>query len=286
MPDEISYDARVYRTEVYKGRRVTTYKVRWKVGGGLWKEGFRTAAQADSFRSALLTAARKGDAFNVNTGRPVAWERGKADTSWYEFACQYVDMKWKQASAKYRKDIARALTTASPALLADARGRPDDAIMRRARDAAARDQALAEMQRRDIARDQREAAEERRRARWSARKADRAAVIENEWLAAEAQTKGVMVNRRGREAGADPRSLFTGPESRARKYASEELLNYWEYHPRPTEAFFQGQDTRIGYGRRMLAPRRRMTSEEQAWRDRYERDIGWPIKVGRHAEAA
>ena len=38
MPDEISYDARVYRTEVYKGSRVTTYKVRWKVGGRLWRK--------------------------------------------------------------------------------------------------------------------------------------------------------------------------------------------------------------------------------------------------------
>ena len=70
--------------------------------------------------------------FSVATGRPTAWERRKTETSWYEFACRYVDMKWKQASAKYRKDIARALTAASPALLAGARGRPDDAAMRRA----------------------------------------------------------------------------------------------------------------------------------------------------------
>jgi hypothetical protein len=45
------------------------------------------------------------------------WERTKADTTWYEFACAYADMKWKQASAKYRKDIARALTAAAPAML-------------------------------------------------------------------------------------------------------------------------------------------------------------------------
>jgi hypothetical protein len=69
MPDETSYDARVYRTEVYKGSEVTTYRVRWKVGGKLWREGFRTAAQADSFRSALLTASRKGEAFSVPTGQ-------------------------------------------------------------------------------------------------------------------------------------------------------------------------------------------------------------------------
>src|SRR5499427_3480714 len=132
MSDGTTYDARVYRTEVYKGKAVTTYHVRWKVGGRLWKEGFRTAAQADSFRSALLTVARKGEAFSMTTGRPAAWERRKAATTWYEFACAYVDMKWKQASAKYRKDIARALTAATPAVLAEVRGRPDDASIRRA----------------------------------------------------------------------------------------------------------------------------------------------------------
>ncbi len=124
MSDGTTYDARVYRTEVYKGKTVTTYHVRWKVGGKLWREGFRTAAQADSFRSALLTAARKGKVFSLATGRPVAWERTKAATTWYEFACLYVDMKWKLASAKYRKDIARALTTATPVMLAEAAADP------------------------------------------------------------------------------------------------------------------------------------------------------------------
>jgi integrase len=132
MGDAITYDARVYQTEVYRGRQVTTYWVRWKVGGRLWKEAFRTVAQADSFRSALLTAARKGEAFSFATGRPVTWERTKAETGWYEFACAYVDMKWKQASAKYRKDIARAMTAATPAMLTEARGRPDDASICRA----------------------------------------------------------------------------------------------------------------------------------------------------------
>jgi integrase len=131
MDGGTTYDVRVYRTEVYKGSRVTTYKVRWKVGGRLWKEGFRIAAQADSFRSSLLIATRKGEAFSLLTGRLTAWERSKTDISWYEFACRYVDMKWKTASAKYRKDIARALIAASPALLS-AGGRPDDAAVRRA----------------------------------------------------------------------------------------------------------------------------------------------------------
>jgi integrase len=132
MNEATTYDVRVYRSEVYKGVKVTTYRVRWKAGKRLWREGFRTAAQADSFRSALLTAARKGELFSLATGRPTAWERKKADTTWYEFACAYADMKWKQASAKYRKDIARALTAATPAMLAAGRGRPEDASIRRA----------------------------------------------------------------------------------------------------------------------------------------------------------
>ncbi|HEX4661826.1 MAG TPA: tyrosine-type recombinase/integrase [Streptosporangiaceae bacterium] len=132
MDDGTTFDARVYQTEIYKGSEVTTYKVRWKVGSRLWKEGFRTVAQADSFRSALLTAARRGEAFSLATGRPVVWERAKLETSWYEFACAYADLKWKQASAKYRKDIARALTAATPGMLAETRGRPDDGSIRRA----------------------------------------------------------------------------------------------------------------------------------------------------------
>ena len=132
MTDGTTYDVRVYQTEVYKGRQVTTYRVRWKVGRRLCKEGFRNAAQADSFRSAILTAARKGEAFSLATGRPTAWERDRRDTTWYEFACLYVDMKWKQASAKYRKDIARALTAATPAMLTEGRGRLDELSIRRA----------------------------------------------------------------------------------------------------------------------------------------------------------
>lgn len=79
-----------------------------------------------------MTAARKGEAFSLGTGRPTAWERTKAVITWYEFACAYVDMKWKLASAKYRKDIARALTAATPAMLTETRGRPDGPSIRRA----------------------------------------------------------------------------------------------------------------------------------------------------------
>jgi hypothetical protein len=56
-------------------------------------------------------------------------------------------------------------------------------------------------------------------------------------------------------------------ERRARARASEELLNHPETHPRPAEEYFRGQDTRVGY----LGVRHRLTSQQQAGRDWYER---------------
>ena len=91
-------------------------------------------AEADSVRSALLTAGCKDEALSLATGQPTAWERARAETTWYEFACRYADMKWKLVSAKYHNDIARVLTAATPALLAAGPGRPDDATIRRAPD--------------------------------------------------------------------------------------------------------------------------------------------------------
>jgi anti-sigma regulatory factor (Ser/Thr protein kinase) len=54
LMQDITYDVRIYKTHVYKGKKVTTYYVRWKTGGKSWKEPYRSAAQADSFRSSLI----------------------------------------------------------------------------------------------------------------------------------------------------------------------------------------------------------------------------------------
>jgi len=117
MDDGTTYDVRVYRTEVYKGARVTTYKVRWKTGNRLWKEGFRNAALAGSFRSSLLTAARKGEAFSLTTGRPVSWKRDESVLTWYALTLDYAAAKWPYAAPNHRKSIAEALTDATEAML-------------------------------------------------------------------------------------------------------------------------------------------------------------------------
>jgi Site-specific recombinase XerD len=126
----ISYDARIWKTEKYAGKKVTTYTVRWQVSGQRWKAPFRVEAQADSFRSELLAAARRGEAFDTDTGRPVSMGRRPREMSWYDFACKFVDMKWPRVAATTRRTHAEALTTVTTAMFTTARGKPDDKLIR------------------------------------------------------------------------------------------------------------------------------------------------------------
>jgi integrase len=114
---------------------VTTYYVRWQVNGQVRKEPFRTVAQADSFRSELLTAARKGEAFSTETGRPVSRQRDEPDESgltWYEFVCSYTAVKWPYASPNHRRGIAEALTDATEVMTGPDEASPARDDLRRA----------------------------------------------------------------------------------------------------------------------------------------------------------
>lgn len=63
-------------------------------------------------------------------------------------------------------------------------------------------------------------------------------------LEAEDACRGYLLTKAGQAAGVDPVSLFSGPEARARKYASEELKRWWENHPRMTYAEYRAD--RVG----------------------------------------
>ena len=138
MDNTTTYDVRIYKTDVYKGVKVTTYYVRWQVNGRQRKEPFRTVAQADSFRSELLTAARRGEAFSTETGRPVSWQRNEQDEadkpglSWYEFVCSYTAVKWAYASPNHRRGMAEALTDVTEVLICPGDARPSREDVRRA----------------------------------------------------------------------------------------------------------------------------------------------------------
>ena len=61
-----------------------------------------------------------------------------------------------------------------------------------------------------------------------------------QWRAAEAATNGYLLNRAGQRRGIDERSLFAGPESRVLKYASAELIEWFQSHPWPTRVSWFG----------------------------------------------
>ena len=127
-----TYDVRVWNIEVYRGKTTTSYLVWWRVAGRRFKQRFKTRALADSFRSELLTAARKGEPFDIGSGRPQSMAEATRDVGWYDFACAYMDMKWPTSAATYRRSISEALTVITPALLAIADPQPDAALVRRA----------------------------------------------------------------------------------------------------------------------------------------------------------
>jgi hypothetical protein len=101
-------------------------------------------------------------------------------------------------------------------------------------------QVVAELTRREARQDKARARRDRAKDRRRTKDDEFRSYLESEWIAAERQTRGVMVNAAGRRAGIDDRSLFTGPESRVRKYGSRELREYFEQHPRVSRSEFLG----------------------------------------------
>lgn len=61
------------------------------------------------------------------------------------------------------------------------------------------------------------------------------------YLQAEKATRGNMLNKRGKTDGVDPLTLFTGPVSRARRYASEELMRWWSTNGRMNLTQFRAE---------------------------------------------
>ncbi len=126
-----SYDVRIYKTEAYEGRRVTSYRVRWKVGGRHFKETFRTSSQAKNFKSGLRSAASKGEAFFVDSGRPVSMVREADKISWFQFAVELTDVRWNGSAATSRRTDSEALTAITMQMFSTTSRMPDEKLLRR-----------------------------------------------------------------------------------------------------------------------------------------------------------
>ena len=69
-----SFDFHPWKIETRKGRK-TPYRVRWVVARRQFSASFLTMALAESFRASLITAARKGEGFDTDSGLPESMER-------------------------------------------------------------------------------------------------------------------------------------------------------------------------------------------------------------------
>ena len=88
-----SYDVRIYAIETRK-RQTTRYRVRWTVAGKRFGETFAAKGLAESYRAALITAARRGEAFSTDSGLPESLERERRDVSFYAHCLEFAGMAW------------------------------------------------------------------------------------------------------------------------------------------------------------------------------------------------
>ncbi|UIX34533.1 tyrosine-type recombinase/integrase [Streptomyces sp. GQFP] len=115
--DTSSLDVRFYPIETNKRANGNTYTVRWKVAHKKHSKTYKKSAVADDERAKLMSAHRKREPFDIETGRPISWTSKAAEVNWYDFAIEYVDWKSPSAAINTRKNMAKALTPVTIALL-------------------------------------------------------------------------------------------------------------------------------------------------------------------------
>jgi integrase len=124
-------NVRVWDIKVNRGTgKKRSYTARWVVAGRERSTTFATRALADNYRSDLLQAIGRGEAFDVETGLPESMTETRAGPTWLEFVERYVAMKWPGSAAKSRTSMVDALTTVTPVLVRDLPGRPSLDVIR------------------------------------------------------------------------------------------------------------------------------------------------------------
>lgn len=129
-PAGFSLDVRLWKV-LKKDRKARPYQLRWVVGGKMSSAHFATPALAESRRSELWQAMRRGEAFHIATGLPESELRaaeeaasGPADVPWFEFCRGYLAARWRTSAAKTREGIADSLATVALALVETGPGAP------------------------------------------------------------------------------------------------------------------------------------------------------------------
>ncbi|WP_206302073.1 tyrosine-type recombinase/integrase [Streptomyces sp. AcE210] len=134
-----SLDIRLWKITA-TGRKSRPYRLRWVVAGQVHGDTFATSALADSRRSELWLAMKRGEAFEVESGLPESEVRAaaqaaeeaavKAPLRWFEFCRKYVAGRWRTSAAKSRESMADGLAAVGLAMVQRGEGAPEDAALR------------------------------------------------------------------------------------------------------------------------------------------------------------
>ncbi|AZQ73556.1 site-specific integrase [Streptomyces luteoverticillatus] len=141
VPEPIlSTDVRLWKISKVRSKRAP-YQLRWTVAGKVKTASFSTSTLADSRRSELWQAMRRGEAFDTESGLPeselrAAAEKAEADArldpNWWDFSREYVAVRWRTAAAKTREGLADSLSTVALAMAGEGPKAPTPEEVRRA----------------------------------------------------------------------------------------------------------------------------------------------------------
>lgn len=120
-----TFDVRVWdlRKRQRADRAVVRYEVRWAVDGRSFSRTFEKKAQADAYRSDLISATNRGEAFDVSTGQPLSSGR-TGGPSCYDVARELVAKEWPHAAGNSRRTMCEVFAHLLPLLVPPKREAP------------------------------------------------------------------------------------------------------------------------------------------------------------------
>lgn len=119
-----TFEVRVWAVTRVEGVTGHAYRLRWEVARRRRSKTFPTRALAESTRAELMAASRRGEAFDIVSGLPLARVRRTQGTTWWNWSLAYVDLKWPTLAPISRRSLAEALIDATLHLSAPAPNRP------------------------------------------------------------------------------------------------------------------------------------------------------------------
>lgn len=111
-------DVAVFSVQRRSGERnKRPWIVRWSLIGRQRSRAFRTKAEAERYRSALLVAQQSGEAFDEHTGEPVSWQPLADEMQAHEWARRWLAEQWPDWAPRTRVSAVEALTRLVPLLV-------------------------------------------------------------------------------------------------------------------------------------------------------------------------